>query len=353
MSSTQEGTTLILASVAVCLLIYVMNQEYHRDSGSPTIVARLGSVREKVRDAFNRSLVKISPKPALGKRRPQRRKNLDCANVNPNDPDFARCAQDSVGASVGRVRTNNPGHVVSNPTLQFASDSIENQGLGTRLQDEFVNDQYDNSLGKSMGGSKVDFSNLNNNAFFSQGTENPTHAITSGISKAAAEAFPFSSSSVSDPESTVSRSSANAPGTEAVGMGMNFKDFASGNRNGEGKHNQGPQRQQVNQKLGVAPFEEEGKDFNPFVGARPMGKREREHKTKLGMGLDISEAFTQKTLGSGLSIAEAYGSLGAAVAPSSDLGVSAQEIAAATSELEDVNVVQSTIGGQLDFALRP
>ena len=350
MSSTQEGTTLILASVAVCLLIYVMNQEYRRDSGGPTIVARLGSVRDKVQDAFTRSTRRVSVKKALGKRRARKDKDIDCSNVSPSDPNWTRCSQ---GAGVGRIRSQTPGRVVSNPTLEFANESLQNQGLGARLQDEFVNDQFDGGLGQSLGGSKINPAGLSNNAFFSEGTENPTRAVTSGLSSLGAEAFPFARKSDASAETSDFRpaSNGNVPGTESVGMGMNFKDFARGNKNGAGKNNQGPSRQQVAPKLGANGDEGEA-NFNPFVGA-PMGKREINHKT-LGAGLDLSEAFTQKTLGSGLKLSEAFGnsSLGAAVAPAS-LGVSAEEITAATTELRGINVVQSTIGGQLDFGIRP
>lgn len=321
MSSTQEGTTLILASVAVCLLIYVMKQEYQGPRQYPRVAGVVGAIKGALG----------SPGAA------------DCSNINPSHADWARCAQ---GSAMGRVPTKDASAVVKNTSLDFASDSLRNQGLGTgRLQDDFVHDQYSGNLGvPHPGGMRIDKSRLKNNAFFSSGTQN-----ASRISSEGAAAFPFSRKSGDKREEYKKTSaSGHVPGTEPVGMGMKLahlkrKAVSSVSIGGGGRS---ASRAQVNKKLGVAPFEEQGAEFNPFSG----------NNASLGAGLKISEAFdAKKTLGMGSGLEEAYGSLGAAVSPfsSSDVGVSAGEIAAATSTLKEVNIVQSTGGKNIDRFIRP
>jgi len=331
MSSTQEGTTLILASVAVCLLIYVMKQEVKGPRSYPRVAGAVGAVK---------AALGVSP---------------DCANINPGHADWARCAQ---GSAMGRVPTKNPSSVVNNTSLDFASDSLKSQGLGVgRLQDDFVRDQYSSNLGApNPGGMRIDKSNLKNNSFFSPGTENPTNLVTVGISTEGAAAFPFLRKSGAErggegESLTHSQSSGDVPGTEPVGMGMKFVDFKrkiktqqeSGRGSGGGRS---ASRAQVNKKLGVAPFEDQGAEFNPFVGKT---------STDLGAGLKISEAFDAPKLGMGSKYEDAFGKLGTAVSPisSSDVGVSPVEISAATASLQDVNIVQSHPGGFKDRFIRP
>ncbi|CAM9106107.1 unnamed protein product [Ectocarpus sp. 12 AP-2014] len=201
---------------------------------------------------------------------------------------------------------------------------------------------------------RIDKSSLKNNAFFSKGTQNATSLVTSGISSEGAEAFPFARQSGEKREEYTksNNASGSVPGTEPVGMGMKIshlkrkvkraaKDGAFG---GGGRS---ASRAKFNKKLGVAPFEEQGAEFNPFTGDTPS----------LGMGLKISRAFDEPELGMGSSINEAYGSsLGAAVSPfssSSDVGVSPVEITAATAALQDVNIVLSKPGGHIDRFIRP
>ncbi|CAM9555441.1 unnamed protein product [Ectocarpus sp. 8 AP-2014] len=326
MSSTQERATLILASVAVCLLIYVMKQEFRGAHRYPRVAGVVGAI-----------------KGALGSRGA-----TDCSKINPSHADWARCAQ---GSAMGRVPTKNAAAVVNNTSLDFASDSLKNQGLGTgRLQDDFVHDQYSSNLGVSRpGGMRIDKSSLKNNAFFSSGTQNATRLVETGISSEGAAAFPFSRKSGDKREEHAKTSaSGNVPGTEPVGMGMKLahlkrKAVSSVATGGGGRS---ASRAQVNKKLGVAPFEKQGAEFNPFSG----------NKASLGAGLKISEAFDAKNLGMGSGLDEAYGSLGAAVSPfsSSDVvGVSPDEIAAATSALKEVNIVQSTGGENIDRFIRP
>ena len=332
MSSTQEGTTLILASVAVCLLIYVMKQEFEGPRSYPRVAGVVGAVKTALGAAPN------------------------CAEINPGHADWARCAQ---GASMGRVPTKTPSSVLKNTSLDFAKDSVQSQGLGVgRLQDDFVHDQYSSNLGvPTPGGMRIDKSNLKNNSFFSSGTQNPTSLVTLGISSEGAAAFPFLRKSgaerdVAEDSLSHSQASGEVPGTEPVGMGMNFADFKTAKKAlkqpfGEGGGGgRSASRSQVNKKLGVAPFEDQGAEFNPFVGKT---------STDLGAGLKISEAFDASKLGMGSKYNDAFGSLGAAVSPfsSSDVGVSPVEISAATASLRNVNIVQSHPGGFKDRFIRP
>lgn len=331
MSSTQEGTTLILASVAVCLLIYVMKQEFEGPRSYPRVAGVVGAVK---------SALGVSP---------------DCANISPDHADWARCAQ---GSAMGRVPTKNPSSVLKNTSLDFASDSLDSQGLGVgRLQDDFVHDQYSSNLGAPKpGGMRIDTSSLKNNAFFSSGTQNPTSLVTLGISSEGAEAFPFLRKSGADrggdgASLSHRQASGDVPGTEPVGMGMKFADFKEkfktmGESGGESGGGRSASRAQVDKKLGVAPFEDQGAEFNPFAGER---------STDLGAGLKISEAFDAPKIGMGSKYSEAFDSLGAAVSPfsSSDVGVSPVEISAATASLKDVNIVQSHPGGFKDRFIRP
>lgn len=309
MSSAQKSVTIALAVVAVlCLVAYGVKRH-----GETSATGDLG---------------------ASG--------GLDCSGINPGHANWARCAQ---GSAKGRIPSKRPSKVVRDSMLDFASDSIKHQGLGVgRLQDDFVKDQYNGSLGApSFGGMRIDKTNLKNNSFFSQGTENPTHLVTSGISAEAAAAFPFSTKSSDDASSSNGMrsstfSSSNVSGTEPVGMGMklaslkrgmnkNFGEILGGGSGGA----RGASRPQVNKKLGVAPFDDHGSDNNPFVGSTA-------------------------DVGSGLKLSEAYGSLGAAVSPfssSTDVGVSPAEISAATASLNDVNIVQNTEGGFKDRFIRP
>ena len=344
MSSTQEGTTLILASVAVCLLIYVMKQEYQGPHQYPRVSGVVGAI-----------------KSALGS-------SSDCSKINPGHADWARCAQ---GSAMGRVPTQNAAAVVKNTSLDFASDSLRNQGLGVgrlqddfvqeqyrdglgmgRLQDGFVQEQYGNGLGAPRpGGMRIDKSNLKNNAYFSKGTQNSTSLVTSGISSEGAEAFPFARKSTDKREEyTKSKSLGDVLGTEPVGMGMKFSDFKrkltrSAQNSQFGGGGRSASRAQVNKKLGVAPFEEQGAEFNPFAGNTPS----------VGAGLKINEAFDSHNLGKGSDLNKAFGSLGAAVSPfsSSDVGVSPVEISAATAALPDVNIVSNKPGGHIDRFIRP
>ncbi|CAM9101713.1 unnamed protein product [Ectocarpus sp. 8 AP-2014] len=327
MSSAREGTALILASVAVFLLVYVMKQECQGPR-------RHGNAASGVVGAI---------KSALGARRA-----ADCSKVNPGHADWARCAQ---GSAMGRVPTKNAAAVVKNSSLDFASDSLRHQGLGMgRLQDDFVHDQYSSSLGAPRpGGMRIDKSSLKNNGFFSGGTRNASSLVTAtGISSEGAAAFPFSSKSGDKREEYAkTTASGRVPGTEPVGMGMKLsrlKRKVMASVNGGGRRS--ASRAQVNKKLGVAPFEADGAALNPFAG---------KSAASLGKGIKITDAFDAQKLGMGSGLKEAYGSLGAAVSPfsSSDVGVSPDEIAAATAALEEVNIVQSTCGGNIDRFIRP
>lgn len=330
MSSTQEGTTLILASVAVCLLIYVMKQEYHGPREYPRVAGVLGAVQS-----------------VLGSN-----KRVDCSKIKPGNPNWARCAQ---GSSIGRVPTRKPAEVVKNTNLDFTKDSLQNQGLGVgRLQDDFVHQQFDSSLGASkMGGMRIDKSELKNNAYFSQGTENASSLVASGISKEGAAAFPFSRKSSDEPGETHAfpqKHAGRVPGTEPLGSGMKFADFKQQRAKSRGKQDgggggRGASRPQVNKKLGVAPYDEQGAAFNPFVGSTPgsgLGLKEA-YEPALGMGSNLDNAFKSK-----------FGSLGVAVSPvKSNVGVSPVEMSEATATLDNMNIVQSTTGGQLNIGIRP
>ena len=384
MSSTQEGTTLILASIAVCLMIYAMNQQYKSSTSnnyvlgsSMTLGSRFSNLKKRFRKFTNLGAKKTPS--LLGKKRARVDPTIDCANVSPSDPNWQRCAQ---GAGVGRIPTRNARDSVANPQLAFEQESIKFQGLGsrgTRIQDSLVQDQFAadaiTNLGKGLGGIRIDPSNLKNNGFFSQGTENASSARTSGLSAQGAMAFPFTqrSDGGADATHTGPSCSGNVPGTEAVGMGMSFAEFIKGAKPFEGRKQDRPMGKrevvdsQGRKSLSRSEFntsvenQEVGNAFNPFT---KTGKN-------LGAGVKISEAFTGKDLGAGVKISEAFtgmdlgaGSkiseaftgmdLGSAVSPvSSDVGVSPQEISAATSSLDNVNIVQSTIGGQLNFGIRP
>lgn len=317
MSSTQEGTTLILASVAVCLLIYVMKQEYQ---GPPRQYPRASGVLGAI-------------KSALGSR------STDCSKINPGHADWARCAQ---GSAMGRVPTKNAAAVVKNTSLDFASDSLRNQGLGVgRLQDDFVNEQYSGGLGAPQpGGMRID--KLSNR------TQNATSLVGAGISTEGAAAFPFSRKSTDKREQyTKSQAVGSVLGTKPVGMGMKLSDLKRTHRSVEGGMGGGGRsasRPQVNKKLGVAPFEEQGAEFNPFAGNTPIGT-----------GMKVSDAFDSSSLGKGSSLNDAFGGLGAAVSPfsSSDVGVSPAEISAATAALNNVNIVQNIGDGHIDRFIRP
>ena len=366
MSSTQEGTTLILASIAVCLMIYAMNQQYKSSSGTTLISsARLGGTFQNAKKKFLKWKNGKGKKKAVGARRARVKKGLDCSTVGPSDTNWARCAQ---GAGVGRIPTKNARNAVYNSALQFEKDSIKHQGLGTRLQDGFVNDQFSSDAKVNLGGRgpkgmRIDRSNLKNNAFFSQGTENASSRRSSGISSEGGAAFPFTrrSDGPANEEETrpKARRDGEVPGTEAVGMGMNFKDFAKGpapmpassqkgrpmgkreaiDRKGRGARGQEFVAKETDESLGSA--------FNPFVDSPAKN---------VGAGLKINEAFSGQTLGSGSRLENAFGNgaLGSAVSPvSSKVGVSPSEISSATAVLDNVNIVQSTTGGQLNFGIRP
>lgn len=369
MSPTQEGTTLILASIAVCLMIYAMNQQYKGSSpgalgSSMNLGGRFSEMRRKIIDWNNERKAEnarqLRKKMKLGARRARVDPDLDCSSVGISDPNWGRCAQ---GAGVGRVPTKNASNTVFNSTLEFEKDSIKHQGLGSRLQDGFVRDQFSSDsrvnlgMGPGLGGMRIDPSNLKNNAFFSQGTENPTTRVTSGISSEGAAAFPFAQKSSGGDECTRSSPSFTGPipGTEAVGMGMSIKEFTRGSDSlgarpqgkreviDQGGH--GTRRQKFNSKPADEPV---GDAFNPFVDT----PKPRNH---LGAGLKLSDAFEAQSLGSGSRLEDAFeNALGSAVSPvSSDVGVSPEEITAATAVLKNVNIVQSTTGGQLNFAIRP
>ncbi|CAM9093690.1 unnamed protein product [Ectocarpus sp. 12 AP-2014] len=342
MSSTQQGTTLILASVAVCLLIFVTRRQLQGGAGRP-------GERRSAKDG--------PVQQALGAARKALGLGLDCANINPGHADWARCAQ---GSAKGRVPTKNPSGVLNNPSRQFADDSMKFQGLGVnRLQDDFVHDQFSGPLGAPRpGGMRIDKSNLKNNAFFSKGTQNASSLVTSGISSEGAAAFPFSRKSGDEPGESFSRSSSgNVSSVEPLGMGMSFADFkrkvskaakTAGIGGERGMFDKSAFRSQVDKKQGVAPFDDLGSEFNPFTG---------DTSSSVGAtgGLKLSEAYDTPKLGMGSNISHAFGKLGAAVSPisSSDAGVSPEEIVAATSALKEINIVQSTGGKHIDRFIRP
>lgn len=365
MSSTQEGTTLILASIAVCLMIYAMNQQYKKGDTSVRIVNALSSAKETLgasrffkgrfgkknrKGTASELKMKRLMKKELGVKKARVDESIDCSNLSPSDPNWARCAQ---GAGVGRVRTNKAGQQVTSTLLDFAKDSTRHQGLGSgvkRLSDDFVNDQFDQGLGAGAKGMKIS-NNLQNNAFFSEGTENPGSLVTSGISSEGAAAFPFSRRSDEGAEARQNSppQTGPVPGTEPVGMGMNFAAFARKAKSEfKGDGSRGSARQDVMPK-------QVGADFNPFVQEKQVGNPFVKSTEKLGAGLSLSEAFEQKNVGSGLPIKDAFKtqSLGSAVSPISEVGASPEDISAATAVLKEVNIVQSTTGGQLDFGIRP
>lgn len=365
MSTTQEGTTLILASIAVCLMIYAMNQQYKSSSGTTLISsARLGGTFQNAKKRFLKWKNGGKAKKALGARRARVKKGLDCSDLSPSDPNWARCAQ---GAGVGRIPTRNAGNAVFNSTLQFEKDSIKHQGLGSRLQDGFVNDQFDQDAETNLGrkgpkGMRIDRSNLKNNAFFSQGTENASSGRSSGLSSEGGAAFPFSRRSdgpAEEEEDRKPKRNGDVPGTEAVGMGMSFRDFAKGPKPTRASNDEGRpmgKREAIDRKgrgtrgqefVAKETDESLGSAFNPFVDTPAKN---------LGAGLKINEAFSGNMLGSGSRLSDAFekGSLGSAVSPvSSKVGVSPEEISSATAVLDNVNIVQSTTGGQLNFGIRP
>ncbi len=306
MPSTKQSTTLILAIVAVGLLVYIMKQELGGEGGI------LGS---------------------RGKAQP------DCSEISPGHAHWARCAQ---GSAIGRVPTKNASSVLKNTSLNFVSDSLQNQGLGVgRLQDDFIHDQYAGSLGVPRpGGMRIDASGLS--------------GITKGISSEGGAAFPFLRKS--GPErgggdsefSTRTNASDRVPGTEPVGMGMSFADFKQKPR---GSQESGDSirsfRSQVNKKLGVAPFDDLGAEFNPFAGGSTSADL---GSSGLKMGNDLAGS---KKVDMGLNLDSAFGgSLGAAVSPVSSVGGSPDEISAATASLEGVNIVQSLPTAHIDRFIR-
>lgn len=350
MSTTQEGTTLVLASIAVCLVIYAMNKQFQRGDTSVRIVNAVTSVKEALgasrfmKGRFGKAGKKLrahlkekrETKKALGS------SDLNCDDISPSNPNWARCAQ---GAGIGRVPSTDSSAAVTSTMLDFAKDNAESQGLGARIQDDFINAEYAQGLGAKLGGMRIS-NNLQNNAFFSEGTENPTAAVTSGLSTEGAQAFPFASRSDEGAEAVQNTppQTGPVPGTEAVGMGMNFAAFAAQAKNGgSSEESRGASRQQFATK-------QVGAEFNPFVQTEQV-----ESDLKLGEGLALSEAFAQKTVGSGLLLEDAFKShTGAAVSPvSAELGASPEDLAQATAVLKEVNIVQSTTGGQLDFGIRP
>ncbi len=364
MSVAQEGTTIILASIAVCLLIFAMNQQFR---GSSSGVRALGSsasgIRGVVRDVTQRlsdwndarraknSLKRLKK---LGTRKARRDPDLDCSRVSPSDTNWARCAQ---GASVGRVPTTNARNVVSSTFLDNQKDAIKHQGLGTRLQDGFVQDQFDadaaTSLGagampKGPGGMRID----TGDAFFSRGTES---ASSGRASRVGAAAFPFASDGYGDGDGDgdggdrmPAGPAGPVTGSGPVGMGMRIEDLTRGAEpsrrapGGDGGRRRGRSRPMGKREM-LDEFESKPSDeavgsaFNPFVES-PVG---------LGLGLG----------GAGIAISDAFddANLGAAVSPvsSAEVGVSPDEISAATAVLSNVNIVQSTTGGQLNFGIRP
>ena len=345
MSTAKQGTTLILASVAVCLLIYVMKQKM----AEPENAAQESGV-EAVVGAVRRALGMSGGRP-----------RADCSKISPSHADWARCAQ---GSAMGRVPTKHPSAVLSNTSLDFASDSLQNQGLGTgRLQDDFVHDQFssDNNLGVSRpGGMRISKMTQEHRG----GQQKATDKIMSGISSSAAAAFPFARKSTPRPDGEETRLKkailSELPGDERAAGGMSLKNLLAESQRtkGRGRGIGGfAARSQVSRKLGVAPFEESGAEFNPFAGAEGASS-----------GLKLSEAYDAPALGMGSTLADAYGgggggggggaaeSLGAAVSPfssSASVGVSPVEISAATAALPDVNIVQSTGGGHIDRFIRP
>ena len=446
MSTAKQGTTLILASVAVCLLIYVMKQKM--DGPGPSeesaVAAAVGAVR--------RALGSSGGRP-----------RADCSKISPNHADWAWCAQ---GSAMGRVPTKHPSAVLSNTSLDFASDSLQNQGLGTgRLQDGFVHDQFssDNHLGASTarlqdGFVHDQFSSDNSLGVRGLGGTRLSSIAGSVISSSAAAAFPFASTSTprSDGEKKTLKQTAEksvsflsdrkrsqepdeqedavtnvknsvrslrslsdrnrsqepdeqedavtnvensvrslrslsdrnrsqepdeqedavtnvensvrslSQASKKAAGGMNLKRFLTQGRRtkargrGRGRGIRGfAARSQVSRKLGVAPFEESGAEFNPFsgdVGASSDGlmlSEAYEEPSALGMGSTLAEAFGGGGRGGGGGFSE---SLGAAVSPfssSASVGVSPVEISAATAALDDVNIVQSTGGGHIDRFIRP
>ena len=390
MTPTQEGTTLILASIAVCLMIFAMNQQYRR---SPTL--RLGSsmnlggffsdLRQRVVDFNNRRKAKNtkSARALLGKKRARVDPNLDCTNVQPSDTNWARCAQ---GVSSGRIISRKPTDRVTSTILDFEKDNDTFQGLGTRLQDSFAKSTFESdaitNLGAGLGGIKIDPTNLRNNGFFSQGTENASAGRTSGLDGAAA--FPFLRKSDNGAEANQRSTAPTGPVSQsaAVGMGMSFEEFTRGVDTSDyepidkprGKREIFDQRPDFESKpsngtLGVNPFitpqtpvAAANVGVNPFVTpqkpvAAGLKLDEAFRQREVGAGLKLEEAFKQREVGAGLKLSEAFANkeVGAAVSPvsSAEVGVSSEEIASATASLRNVNIVQSTTGGQLNFGIRP
>ena len=373
MSSMNDKHTMILGAVAVCLIMTAVIMSYNKSSPEPlgmprNLAGRLNDLKRRFNDWNNQRKAKnakaLRKKMNVGARRARVDPNLDCSKVRPSDPNWARCSQ---GAGVGRVPTMNAKNAVSSTILEFEKDSIKHQGLGSRLQDAFVQDQFESdartNLGSSgLGGMRIDPSNLKNNAFFSQGTENPTMMVTSGLNSKNAAAFPFSTRSDEDKDGGIAPPSSTGPvsQTEPVGMGMSMEEFTKGVRVDKDKmrklnrpmgkreiiddKGRGASRHEFNSK----PSDEAvGSAFNPFVDSPSKD---------LGSGLMLNEAFEPKLLGSaGSRLEDAFqNTLGTAVSPiSSNVGVSPEEISAATAILEDVNIVQSTTGGQLNFGIRP
>lgn len=303
MPSTQQTTTLILVIVAVGLLAYVLKQE-------------LG--------VTDKALGFRSKPPA------------DCSKISPSHADWARCAQ---GTAIGRVPTKNPSSAIKNTSLDFVSDSLRNQGLGVgRLQDGFVQDQYASSLGAPrLGGMRIDKSDLRKKA---------RGALTAQTKSEEGAAFPFATKSGPERGEVTSKTMSSGPvsGTETLGMGMSFDDFKQKPRAKQDvRDSRRSLRSQVDKKLGVAPFDDLGAEHNPFASGSTS--------VDLGSRLKVGDGSAGSS--KGLKLNSAFGGgLGAAVSPVSSVGVSPDEISAATASLNGVNIVQSLPTAHIDRFIR-
>ena len=315
MLSKHQSTTIVLASVAVFLLIYVVKQQMTSESS----------------------------------------------------------AEGLVGAIMSRIPTKNAKSVVKNTSLDFVSDSIKNQGLGVgrlqddfvqeqyssdlgvgRLQDDFVQEQYSSDLGaKRPGGMKIDPSGLKNNSFFSTGTQNASRLAPSGISAEGAQAFPFATKSGPERDEelrTTSNGAGDVASSEPVGRGMKLSRFLRKQQDNklvrDGDRASKTIKSIASMKMGVAPFDDDGAVHNPFVGSTT---------DNVGKGMNLSDAYTTPNVGMGSTLTNAYGDLGVAVSPisSADVGVSPEEISAATASLSGINLVQSMPTAHIDRFIRP
>ena len=304
MSSTEQ-TTIILGAVALCLLIFVINQECK--SRSHQHVGILGSIQSALGSKGKKPTLRKTHKKSIG------------------GVDFVREGLE-LGSGRGKLVSNNPSDLV---TADFSREVVIDELGNPFASDDRIDNLKSEKLGAKSRGSS--YPELLKRARKNKGDKD--HGKHVHKTSHEDSAFPFTKSSGKDEPRRQPASSGNVKHNEKGALGGVLEDVFGGAQEFVSSSINSIVRSESSMKEGVAPFESE-ENLGSFRVSPDAPSEE------LGMGMSITSAFTPQgsVASSGLTLEQAYGPQGVAVGPSPMTQTSVLAAPGRSDDIDFINV---------------